>query len=329
MRPFQYERARTLGDAARLVAGADAMAIAGGTNLLDLMKLEVETPDRLIDINRLPLGEMLETDDGGMKIGALVTNSDCAADMRIRRDYSVLAQAILAGASGQLRNKATTGGNLCQRTRCYYFYDPAMPCNKREPDSGCQAIGGFNRIHAILGASDQCIATYPGDMAVAMYALNASVRIEGVDGESRELAVRDFHLLPGDTPERDNVLEPGEIITAVRLPAPIADARHVYRKVRDRSSYAFALVSVAGVATMDGRRFGSVALAFGGLAHKPWHDARLSELLVGEAPSAALFDKAGDLLLEGARGYGENDFKIPLARRTLAAVMAEATETEI
>ncbi|EMD84214.1 FAD binding domain-containing protein [Pacificimonas flava] len=322
MKPFEYNRANDLDHAARLTSDG-ARPIAGGTNLLDLMKLEIETPDALVDINRVPLGG-IEPDGDELRIGALVTNSACAADERIRRDYPVLARAILAGATFQLRNKATTAGNLCQRTRCYYFYNTEMPCNKREPGSGCSAIGGFNRIHAVLGASDACIATYPGDMAVALCALNATVEIATAEGHTRSVPVRAFHRLPDDAPERDNVLEPGEVITAVVLPAP-PGGKHVYRKVRDRSSYAFALVSIAAVVRMDGGAIASAALAFGGLAHKPWHDERVDALLVGEVPSDALFDKAADLLLDGAQGHGTNDFKIPMARRTLKAVLREVT----
>lgn len=322
MRPFRYSRAGGLDEAVRLVRDG-ARPIAGGTNLLDLMKLEVETPEALVDVNHLSLGG-IEPEGEGLRIGALVTNSACAADERIRRDYPVLARAILAGATFQLRNKATTGGNLCQRTRCYYFYNIDQPCNKRDPGSGCGAIGGFNRIHAILGASDSCIATYPGDMAVALCALDARVEIADGGGGTRTVPVREFHRLPGDAPEKDNVLEPGEVITAVLLPAP-AGGTQLYRKVRDRASYAFALVSIAAVVRMDGDAIGSVSLAFGGLAHKPWHDPRIGEALAGEAPSDALFDRAADLLLEGARGQGANDFKIPLARRTLKAVLRQAT----
>lgn len=324
MSPFDYHRSEDRGDALKTASQEGALYIAGGTNLLDLMKLDLMTPKRLVDINRIGLNEITETDEGGLSIGALVTNSDCAADPRIRKDYEVLSRAILAGASGQLRNKATTGGNLCQRTRCYYFYDPDMPCNKRKPGSGCSAIGGSNRIHAILGASDACIATYPGDMAVAMSALDAKVVIEGEGGATRTVPVRDFHRLPGDQPDRDNILEPGELITHVTLPAP-AKARQIYRKVRDRASYAFALVSVAAVVSMDGGKIDSASLAFGGLAHKPWHDPKIDDLLTGEAPSDALFDKAADILLADAEGQGSNDFKIPLTRRTLKAVLREAT----
>jgi xanthine dehydrogenase YagS FAD-binding subunit len=260
-----------------------------------------------------------------LRIGALVTNSDCAADARVRRDYPVLSRAILAGASGQLRNKATTGGNLCQRTRCYYFYDKAMPCNKREPGSGCQAMQGFNRIHAILGASDACIATYPGDMAVAMTALDAMIEIEATDGGIRQVPVREFHRLPGDHPERDNILSDGDLITAVLLPAPVG-GKQIYRKVRDRASYAFALCSVAAVVEMDGDRIASAALAFGGLAHKPWRDVAVEEILAGQKPSEQLFGSAADQLLAEARGQGSNDFKIPLTRRVLISVLKEATD---
>ena len=318
MRAFDYARAGSVDDA----AGSAAKLIAGGTNLLDLMKLEVETPDHLLDINRIGL-DRIEQADGGLRIGALVTNADCAADAMVRRDYPLLARAILAGASPQLRNKATTGGNLCQRTRCHYFMDLDARCNQRHPGSGCDAIGGFNRIHAILGASDQCIATYPGDMAVALSALDATVEIKGKAG-ARTLPLRDFHRLPGDDPSRDNVLEAGEVITAVTLPAPVA-GRQIYRKVRDRASYAFALVSVAAIVEVSDGRISRADLAFGGVAHKPWHDPAVGQALVGQEPSPALFDRAADLLLRDARGQGDNDFKIPLLRRALAAVLTEAT----
>lgn len=318
MRAFSYARAQSLQDA----VGHSGCLIAGGTNLLDLMKLEVETPEALLDVTRIGL-DRIEPQGEGLRIGALVSNSDCAADDRVRQDWSVLSRAILSGASPQLRNKATTGGNLCQRTRCPYFMDNHSPCNKRQPGSGCAAIGGVNRNHAILGASEACIATYPGDMAVALAALEAQVELEGPGG-SRQVSARDFHRLPGDDPSRDNVMEPGEVITGVTLPAPIR-GQHIYRKVRERSSYAFALVSIAAVLRMDQGRIAHAQLAFGGLAHKPWTDPRVEELLVGEQPGPALFAKAADMLLENAQGQGGNDFKIPLARRTLAAVLAEAT----
>ena len=325
MKPFQYTRARTLTDAAQITTQDDAIPIAGGTNLLDLMKLQVVTPDELADINRIGFGEIENTGDGGLSIGALATNTATAVHPRVRSDYPVLARAILAGATQQLRNKATTGGNLCQRTRCYYFTNIDQPCNKREPGSGCGAIDGIAKLHGILGTSDQCIATYPGDMAVAMTALGATVVIATGKGTERTVPLSDFHCLPGDTPWRDNVLEAGEVIVAVTLPPPV-QATQLYRKVRERSSYAFALVSIAAVIAMDGGKFTRADFAFGGLAHKPWHDPRIGELLVGAPPSPELFDQAADLLLEGAEGQGDNDFKIPLARRTLHAVLAEAVE---
>jgi len=326
MKAFTYSRAEAVTHACEQTR-AGAKLIAGGTNLLDLMKLEVEAPEIVVDINRLALDEIKEADEG-LRIGALVTNSSCAADMRVRRDYPVLARAILAGATFQLRNKATTGGNLCQRTRCYYFYNRDQPCNKRDPGSGCGALGGANRIHAILGASESCIATYPGDMAVALAALDAQVEVAGPDGTARSIAVREFHRLPGDAPQRDTVLEPGDVITAVTLPAPVGGTQ-IYRKVRDRSSYAFALVSIACVLKMDGDRIASASLAFGGLAHKPWHDARVNELLAGNTPSDPLFDAAAYLLLDVARGYGHNDFKIAMTRRVLKAVLREATGEQV
>ncbi|MEL7681481.1 xanthine dehydrogenase family protein subunit M [Citromicrobium bathyomarinum] len=328
MRPFDYQRAEGMDHAGQLVAAENAQPIAGGTNLLDLMKLQVETPQALVDINRVGHAEIEDTDDGGLWIGTLATNTATAAHPRVRADYPVLARAILAGATQQLRNRATTGGNLCQRTRCYYFTNIDQPCNKREPGSGCGAIDGIARLHAVLGTSDQCIATYPGDMAVALSALDATVHIASADGKARTVPVRDFHRLPGDTPWNDNVLEPGELITGVSLPAPV-EGTQIYRKVRERSSYAFALCSIAAIVEMDGDMITRADLAFGGLAHKPWHNPEVGEVLVGQKPGAALFDKAADVLLRDARGYGENDFKIPLARRTLAAVLAEATGAEL
>ncbi|MDQ0315401.1 FAD binding domain-containing protein [Amorphus orientalis] len=325
MRQFDYVRATELGDAGRLAGSEQARFIAGGTNLLDLMKLEVEAPEVLVDINRLPLRDVEDTDDGGLRIGALVPNADLAAHPRVRRDYPVLSRALLAGASGQLRNKATTGGNLLQRTRCYYFYEPTAPCNKREPGSGCGAIGGFNRIHAILGGSEHCIATHPSDMAVAMRALDAVVETLKEDGSNRELELASLYRLPGDTPSVETVLEPGELITAVRLPAPFG-GRQVYRKVRDRASYAFALVSVAGMIEMENGRISDARLAFGGLAPMPWRDEAVERHLKSEPPSKPLFEGAADILLADAKGQGENDFKIPLARRTLVSVLGELTE---
>ena len=320
MRPFDYARAGA-GQEAAQAARDGATIIAGGTNLLDLMKLEVMAPDRLVDITHLGLDAIEPTDDGGLRIGALVPNADLAANPRIRRDYAVLSRALLAGASGQLRNKATTGGNLLQRTRCYYFYDTAMPCNKREPGSGCGAIGGFNRIHAILGASDQCIATHPGDMPVAMRALGAEIEVTGPDG-ARTIPIDDFYCLPGDTPHIENVLQPGDVITAVRLPPP-PGGEHRYRKVRDRASYAFALVSVAAVVRIEDGVIRHAALAFGGLAHLPWRDRGVEQLLLNQPPSRALFEQVCGRLIGDARGRGHNDFKIPLVRRTLTAVLCD------
>jgi xanthine dehydrogenase YagS FAD-binding subunit len=327
MKLFDYERATSAEGAATDAAAPGAKFIAGGTNLLDLMKLQVETPAKLVDITKLPLGQIEPREDGGLTIGALVPNSDLAADARIIDGYEVLSRALLAGASGQLRNKATTGGNLLQRTRCYYFYDTAMPCNKREPGSGCSAIGGYNRILAVLGTSEKCIATHPSDMAVAMRALDATIVTQKPDGDRRRIAIGDFYRLPGDTPEIENVLEPGELITAVDLPRPVEGARHLYRKVRDRASYAFALVSVAGVVVMDGTTIKSASLAFGGLGPMPWRDPAVEAALVGKQASTAAFEAAADALLADARGYGSNDFKIPLARRTLIASLRELTGT--
>ncbi|HVF94119.1 MAG TPA: xanthine dehydrogenase family protein subunit M [Sphingomonas sp.] len=327
MKTFTYARADSPETAVRDVASPGARYIAGGTNLLDLMKLQVETPEKLVDISRLDLAGIEERSDGGLTIGALVPNSDLAADPRVVAGYEVLARALLAGASGQLRNKASTGGNLLQRTRCYYFYDTASACNKREPGTGCSAIGGFNRILAVLGTSEHCIATHPSDMAVAMRALDATVVTLKGDGDKRRIPIGDFYRLPGDTPHIETVLEPGELITHVELPAPVEGARMLYRKVRDRASYAFALVSVAGVVTMRDGRIATAALAFGGLAHLPWRDAAVEQALVGQEPSDAVFEAAATALLAGARGYGSNDFKIPLTRRVLIASLRELTGT--
>ena len=325
MRSFTYERPSDPAAAARaVVAQPGARFIGGGTNLLDLMKLEVETPPHLVDVNHLGLDRIEDTAQGGLRIGAQVPNSDLAADPRVRARYGVLSRALLAGASGQLRNKATTGGNLLQRTRCYYFYDTARPCNKRQPGSGCAAIGGFNRIMAVLGASEQCIATHPSDMAVAMRVLDAAVETVSPDGGARMIAVADLLRLPGDTPQDDTVLRPGELITHVVLP-PAPPGVQAYRKVRDRASYAFALVSVAAVVDASGGTIRSARFAFGGLAHKPWRVEAAEALVVGKPATRDTFEAAADWVLEGARGYGSNDFKIPLARRTLAAVLTETT----
>jgi xanthine dehydrogenase YagS FAD-binding subunit len=323
MKAFTYERADTPATAAAAAARPGARMIAGGTNLLDLMKLQVETPVHLVDINRLGLDRIEPAENGGLRIGAMVRNSDLAADARVRRDYAVLSRALLAGASGQLRNKATTGGNLLQRTRCYYFYDTARPCNKRQPGSGCSALQGYNRIHAVLGASDQCIATHPSDMAVAMRLLDAQVETVMPSGMRRVIPIADFHRLPGNTPHVETNLQPGEMITGVTLPPPLP-GRHVYRKVRDRASYAFALVSVAAIVDASGGRIRSARMAFGGLAHKPWRVEAAEARLAGTVLDEATVNAAADTVLAGARGFGHNDFKLPLLRRTLQATINEA-----
>jgi len=326
MKTFTYAKADTAQEATREIGVEGAKFIAGGTNLLDLMKLQVETPGKLVDISRLPLNEIEDTDEGGLRIGALVPNSDLAADPRVIERYEVLSRALLAGASGQLRNKASTGGNLLQRTRCYYFYDTAMPCNKREPGAGCSAIGGYNRIMAVLGASENCIATHPSDMAVAMRALGATILTQKDDGDRRRIAIDDFYRLPGDTPHIETVLEPGELITGVELPKLPDGTRQVYRKVRDRASYAFALVSVAGVVKVEDGKVSHARLAFGGLAHMPWRNPAVEDAILGKAPSDEAFAAAADALLADARGQGSNDFKIPLARRTLIATLRDLTK---
>ncbi|MDR4308551.1 xanthine dehydrogenase family protein subunit M [Chelatococcus sambhunathii] len=324
MNRFSYLRASSVSEAVEAVAGDPAARfIAGGTNLVDLMKYDVERPGRLVDITRLPLNGIEKTPGGGVKIGALVPNSDLAYDDRIRRDYPLLSSAILAGASAQLRNAATTGGNLLQRTRCYYFYDVGTPCNKREPGSGCSAIGGETRIHAILGASDSCIATHPSDMCVALSALEAVVHVQGPRGD-RTIPFADFHRLPGDQPEKDNTLEHGEMVTAVELPAPRFGRHHTYLKLRDRLSYAFALVSVAAAIELDGDNIGKARVALGGVAHKPWRDADAEASLKGVLPSSSAFADFADRLLSGARGQGENDFKIELARRAIVRALGQA-----
>lgn len=323
MKSFEYVRAETVEHAATCCSTPETLAIAGGTNLVDLMKLQVETPARLVDLNALDDREISDS-QGGLRIAALASNTQVTADPRIRTGYPVLAKAILAGATQQLRNAASVGGNLCQRTRCPYFTNIDQPCNKREPGSGCGALKGVARIHAVLGASQHCIATYPGDMAVAMAALDAQVELAGSDGNRRTVAVREFHRCPGDDPDKDNILAPGELIIAVHLPAPVGGTQ-LYRKVRERSSYAFALCSVAAIIDMKDGRMTRADLAFGSIAPKPWVDDRLAQLLVGERPAMSLFEKAGDLLVDEARGVGDNDYKIPLVRRTLIATLCQAT----
>ncbi|NHZ82686.1 xanthine dehydrogenase family protein subunit M [Massilia sp. CCM 8695] len=313
MKAFTYQRATSSADAAAAAMRAPgAKFIAGGTNLLDLMKLEIETPGHLIDVNGLGLDKIEATADGGLRIGALVRNTDLASSERVRRDYAVLSRALLSGASMQLRNKATTAGNLLQRTRCPYFYDTNQPCNKRQPGSGCSAIGGFSRQHAIVGASDACIATHPSDMAVAMRLLDAQVETVRANGAARTIPIADFHRLPGSTPHIETVLEPGELITSVTLPKPLGGT-HVYRKVRDRSSYAFALVSVAAVILPGGGR-----VALGGVAHKPWRIEAAEQNMAGGAKAVV------DQLLAGAKTTHDNAFKILLVQRTLHAVLADA-----
>ena len=314
MRPFTYERARSPAEAAAAASHKpNAKFIAGGTNLLDLMKLEIETPTHLIDVNDLELDKIDATDDGGLRIGALVRNTDLAANERVKKEYALLSRALLAGASGQLRNKATTAGNLLQRTRCPYFYDTNQPCNKRQPGSGCSAIGGFSRQHAVVGVSDACIATHPSDMAVAMRALDATVETVQPSGATRRIPIADFHRLPGDTPHVETTLQPGELITAVALPKPVGGT-HIYQKVRDRASYAFALVSIGAIVQPDG----SGRVAVGGVAHKPWRvEAAEAELSRG-AKSVA------EKLLAGARPTQENAFKLTLVERTLGSVLAQA-----
>jgi xanthine dehydrogenase YagS FAD-binding subunit len=323
MTPFHYERASEIASACASAARPMAKFIAGGTNLVDLMKLQIETPAQLVDITRLPLDRIEETADSGLRIGALVSNSAAAVDMRVRRRYPLLAQAILAGASTQLRNKATTGGNLLQRTRCAYFYDTTKPCNKRSPGSGCAALEGLNRMNAVLGVSEHCIAAHPSDMAVAMTALDAVVETVTTDGSARSIPIDQLYRLPGDTPHIETVLEPGELIISVLLPPPPA-GRQVYRKVRDRASYAFALVSVAAILDLDGERVRAARVAFGGLSYKPWRSAEAEAALAGAPATRATFDAAGTAALRNARGYGHNDFKIPLARRTLRATLTQA-----
>ncbi|KQO77572.1 xanthine dehydrogenase family protein subunit M [Rhizobium sp. Leaf262] len=314
MKAFTYERASSIEAAAKAAASnSDAKFIAGGTNLLDLMKLEIETPTHLIDVNGLGLDKIEQTPDGSLRIGALVRNTDLASDTIVRRDYGLLSRALVAGASGQLRNKATTAGNLLQRTRCPYFYDTNQPCNKRQPGSGCSAIGGYSRQHAVIGVSDACIATHPSDMAIAMRALDATVETVKSDGTRRSIPIADFYRLPGDTPHIETSLEKGEFITSVLLPPP-AGGTHIYRKVRDRASYAFALISVGAVIQKDGT--GRVAV--GGVAHKPWRVEQADAELPKGARSAA------QALLADARPTDHNRFKVDLVERTLGAVLSEA-----
>ncbi len=321
---FHYIRASDVENAVREVAGdPNAKFIAGGTNLIDLMKMDVERPTKVVDITRLPLKQIDETEAGGLRIGALVRNSDLAYHPLVEERYPVLASAIMAGASQQLRNMATTGGNLLQRTRCYYFYDVATPCNKREPSTGCSAIDGQNRMHAILGSSNACIATQPSDMCVALALLEARVHVSSACGD-RVISFADFHRLPGDTPQRDTNLNADEIITAVELPPKGFAKNYTYLKIRDRLSYAFALVSVAaGIELVDGL-IGEGRIALGGVAHKPWRDPQAEAALDGHPPDAATFNRAADILLREAKGYAHNAFKIDLARRCIVRALTQA-----
>jgi len=303
--------------------GADVRFIGGGTTLIDLMKLNVETPNRVLDINHLPLDTIEDTPNGGLKIGATVRNSDLANHMRVQKDYAVLSQGILNGASAQIRNMATVGGNLLQRTRCVYFRDTAMPCNKREPGTGCPAITGHNRTLAILGASEHCIATNPSDMCVALAALEATIQVQGPKG-SRTIPFHDFHLMPGNTPHRETVLEPGDLITHVTLPPPVAGSKQVYLKLRDRASYEFALASAAVVLTIVSGRMTRARIALGGVGTKPWRSPEAEAALTGKAANEATFRRAAEAALHGAKPQSENGFKIELARRCLAYALRTA-----
>jgi xanthine dehydrogenase YagS FAD-binding subunit len=326
MNPFVYSRASDITDAVGQIAGDPRAAfIAGGTNLIDLMKENVERPSRLIDINHLPLKQIEETENGGLRIGALVANADAAYHPLVETRYPMLASAIMAGASQQLRNMASTGGNLMQRTRCYYFYDTAARCNKRVPGTGCAAITGQNRIHAILGTSEHCIATNPSDMGVALAALDAIVRVMGRHGE-RMIPFDQFHRLPGDMPHMDTNLHHDEIITAIDLPAKGFSQNYTYLKIRDRASYAFALVSVAAGLDMEGDRIKDARIALGGVAHKPWRQPAAEAALIGETASSGQFNRAAEILLRGAKGYAHNSFKIELAHRGIVRALTQAAQ---
>ena len=326
MNPFTFTQAAAVAGAVQDNAAHDNAAyLGGGTNLIDLMKENVARPTHLIGLKNLGLDTIEATPDGGLRLGALATNADTAYHPEVEARYPLLNQAILAGASPQLRNMATDGGNLMQRTRCYYFYDLATPCNKREPGSGCSAIGGYTRVHAILGTSEHCIATHPSDMCVALAALDTTVRVSGPNGE-RTIKFEDFHRLPGDHPERDNTLEPGELITGLDLPAKGFEKNFSYLKLRDRTSYAFALVSVAAALELDGNTITDARLALGGVAHKPWRDKEAEALLIGQPATADTFRRAATKVLEGAKGQGTNNFKIELAKRAIVRALTQATE---
>jgi xanthine dehydrogenase YagS FAD-binding subunit len=326
MRPFKYVRATDVAGAARAVAAnPHAKFLAGGTNILDLMKEDVERPDELVDVNRLGLAEIKATPGGGVSIGALAKNTDTANHPLIRKSYPLLTQAIVAGASAQLRNMATNGGNLLQRTRCQYFYDTAMPCNKREPGTGCGALEGLNRIHAIFGWSEKCVATYPGDMANALYALDAVVRVRGAAGRERTIPVTEFHRLPGDTPEKDNNLAHGELITAIELPKSNFAQHSHYLKVRDRASYAFALVAVAAALDLDGNNVRQARVVLGGVAHKPWRSAEAEAALAGSPASEESFRRAAEAALKDAKPLAHNAYKVELGKRAVVRALMRAS----
>lgn len=325
MQAFQYQKANDVNSALGAASTPGMKFVAGGTTLVDLMKLNVERPTTVVDINALPLTKIERTSDGGLKIGAMVRNSDLAHDATVQKDYPVLSQALLSGASPQLRNMATTGGNLLQRTRCYYFRDTAYPCNKRNPGSGCSAIDGYNRIHAILGTSEHCIATNPSDMAVAMMALEATVQLKGPKAE-RTIALKDFYLVPGSTPNRETVIAPGELITFVTLPRLAEGTRSYYLKRRDRSSYEFALASAAVVAQMQGKRVQRIRIALGGVGTKPWRSTEAESVLQGRDASEQNFNNAAEAALQGARVTHDNAFKVVLAKRTLVRALKVVTQ---
>jgi xanthine dehydrogenase YagS FAD-binding subunit len=327
MRPFKYVRASDATDAARTVAAnPQAKFLAGGTNIIDLMKEDVERPNELVDLTRLKLNEIKAAPGGGVTIGALAKNTDTANHTLIRKNYPLLTQAIVAGASGQLRNMATNGGNLMQRTRCQYFYDTAMPCNKREPGSGCGALEGLNRIHAIFGWSEKCVATYPGDMANALYALEAQVRVRNASGRERTIPIGEFHRLPGDTPEKDNNLEHGELIVSIDLAKSPFSKNYYYLKVRDRASYAFALVAVAAALELDGGRIRHARVVMGSVAHKPWRSAEAEAALSGRPASEESFRRAADAALAGARPLAHNAYKIELGKRAIVRTLMRAAK---
>jgi xanthine dehydrogenase YagS FAD-binding subunit len=328
MKPFTYERVTDPRAAGAAALRAGAKFISGGTNLLDLMKLEIEQPTHLVDISRLPLKQIEDLPDSGIRIGAQAANSDVAGDHRVRARYPVLAEALLSGASGQLRNKASIGGNLLQRTRCSYFYDTAAGCNKRTPATGCAAFQGVNRTHAILGASDACIAAHPSDMAVAMSALEAQVELLDPNQSTRRVAIDDFYRPPGSTPHIETVLRPGEMITAVILPPP-PPGRQRYRKVRDRASYEFALISVAVIVATDGETITTARVSFGAVAHKPWRSIEAEAALKGRPATLSTYQAAADAAMRSAAGQGHNNFKIELAKRTLCRTLADAAQTTI